>query len=152
MNQKGPANIIVLIVVAVVVAGVGGYFYLNKQQLPHPPLTIQTDPEAPKIKVSGDITSFVKNFLEPAPTGYKWEYRLDWDETIIEKCLVNAAEKGGAIDWDVTYKKIKFSGQPSGYRWVTRQGTSNTLIELCLSRIKCPYGKISNSKECVVPL
>ncbi|MDO8558812.1 MAG: hypothetical protein Q7R84_00565 [bacterium] len=116
---------------------------------------LENDPESPEIKVSGDITTFVKSFLEPAPTGYKWEYSLDWDKTIINKCLVNAKEKDGSID-DAVYQKIKLLGQPSGYWWITEQKLPptpgpNINIKLCLSRLECPYGKIPNSRECIVP-
>lgn len=115
----------------------------------------ETGPESPEIKVSGDITAFIKSFLEPSPSGYKWEYSLDWDKTIINKCLVNATEKDGLID-DGVYQKVKLSGQPSGYWWTTEQKLPpmpgpNIDIKLCLSRLECPYGKVPNSKECIVP-
>ena len=115
----------------------------------------ETGPQSPEINVDGNITDFIKNFLEPAPDGYKWEYNLDWDKTVIQKCLVNSVEKDGQID-DDTYTKIKTSGQPKGYWWTTEQKLPptpgpNINIKLCLSRLECPYGKIPNKQECIVP-
>jgi len=43
---------------------------------------LEAGPESPEIEVEGNITEFIRNFLESAPDGYKWEYSLDWDETI----------------------------------------------------------------------
>ena len=115
----------------------------------------ETGPESPEIKVSGDITTFIKSFLEPAPIGYEWKYSLDWDKSVINKCLVNVVEKDGPIS-DSTYQEIKLAGQPRGYWWTTEQKLPptpgpNINIKLCLSRLECPYGKIPNSKECIVP-
>ena len=111
--------------------------------------------ESPEIEVQGNITEFMYNFLEVAPSGYKWEYQLDRDSTIIKKCLVNAVEKEGPID-NTIYLQIQSSGHPKGYWWTTEQRLPqkqgpNINVKLCLSRLKCPYGKISSTQECIVP-
>lgn len=140
--------VLILVTVVFIVA-----FQSKPNKIPiQPP---ERGPESSETEVQGNITEFIYTFLEPAPSGYKWEYRLDWDGTVIRKCLVNAVEREGPIDDDV-YIQIKTSGNPKGYWWTTRQKVPpepgpNINIELCLSRLWCPYGKIRNSQECVVP-
>ncbi|MEK7608619.1 MAG: hypothetical protein AAB495_03490 [Patescibacteria group bacterium] len=94
----------------------------------------------------------VKSFLSAAPIGYQWTATLDWDNSVVSKCLVRENEEEIS---DGTYEQMRAVSPPVGYRWTTTQkifpSGENVNVGLCLLRIACPDGKVPNSKSCIVP-
>jgi len=106
----------------------------------------------PKLRGDEATAADVRAAFEPAPAGFEWVYRLDWDDAVIAKCLVIAPRPGGPIDAQ-THDALRANSPLPGYTWQWRPapGAPNTPVEVCLSRTGCPYGKEKYSQECVVP-
>ena len=113
-------------------------------------------PELSGREVSQDV---VRSIGGIAPAGYAWDYRVDWDGTVVRKCLrdeqyESRGAEGAVPIGDEVAASVRSVAPPEGYHWVTPSGPqrgapTNVALEVCLWRIGCPYGKIPQGQQCI---
>lgn len=149
MTSHRPLAILVL-AAFLVAAGCG-------QSPPHPAERgyYGDPPEPPFDPRTTAAAEEVERFLEPAPAGHAWRYQRDWDDAIVDKCLVPERGDDAVIDWSLFYQ-LQAQQPPQGYKW-TAEGKplagspANVLVRVCIRRIACQYGKFEGLQECITP-